>query len=87
MAQYYHDKVIARGRALLGRVLQREVEQGEFRRLDVETAVDVIFAPLMMLVIWRSTLSYCGREIDPEAFLQTHFELLLDGLLAQKDTK
>ena len=87
VAQYYHDKVIARGRALLGRVLQRGVEQGEFRRLDVETAVDVIFAPLMMLVIWRSTLSYCGREIDPEAFLQTHFELLLDGLLAQKDTK
>lgn len=87
VALYYHDKVIVRGRALLRSVLQRGVEQGEFRALDVDTAVDVIFAPLLMLVIWRSSLSYCGREIEPEVFLQTHFDLLLEGLRAHKGAK
>ncbi len=56
VAQYYHDKVLARGRGLLRTVLQRGIESGEFRPQDIETAINVIFAPLMMLVVWRSSL-------------------------------
>lgn len=84
LAQYYHDKVIVRGRALLRSVLQRGIASGEFRALDVETAIDVIIAPLLMLVIWRYSLRFCGREIDPETYLGTHFDLLVNGLRAQK---
>ena len=84
LAQYYHDKVIVRGRGLLGTVLQRGMANGEFRALDVETAIDVIFAPLLMLVIWRSSLGPCGRQSNPEVFLQTHFDLLVHGLCPQK---
>ena len=84
VAQYYHDKVIVRGRALLGRVLQRGIEQGEFREQEIETAIDVIFAPLLMLAIWRSSLFFCGRDTSPQAFLQTHFDLLINGLGRQK---
>ena len=80
LAQYYHEQVIVRGRALLASVLQRGLASGEFRALDVETAIDVIFAPLLMLVIWRSSLGGCGRNTDPDAFLQTHFDLLVHGL-------
>lgn len=80
VAQYYHDNVIVRARSLLRTVLQRGIEGGEFRGLDVETAIDVIIAPLLMLVIWRSSLRFCGRETAPESFLQTHFELLIQGL-------
>lgn len=84
LAQYYHDKVIVRGRALLRSVLQRGIASGEFRALDVETAIDVIIAPLLMLVIWRFSLCFCGREIDPETYLETHFDLLVHGLRPQK---
>ncbi len=84
VAQYYHDTVIVRGRGLLRAVLLRGIERGEFRPLDVELAIDVIFAPLLMLAIWRSSLSYCGRETAPQAFLQTHFDLLAQGLCTQK---
>ena len=48
--------------------------------LDVETAIDVIMAPLLMLVIWQYSLCFCGRETDPQAYLETHYELLLRGL-------
>jgi len=84
LAQYYHDKVIVRGRALLRSVLQRGIASGEFRALDVETAIDVIIAPLLMLVIWRFSLCFCGREIDPDTYLGTHFDLLVHGLCPQK---
>ena len=80
VAQYYYDNVITRGRALVRAVLQRGFDRGEFRGLDVETAIDVIMAPLLMLVIWQYSLCFCGRETDPQAYLETHYELLLRGL-------
>ena len=80
VAQYYHDNVIARGRALVRAVLQRGFDRGEFRGLDVETTIDVIMAPLLMLVIWQYSLCFCGRETDPQAHLETHYELLVRGL-------
>jgi AcrR family transcriptional regulator len=80
IAQYYHDRVIVRGRALLREVLQRGIASGEFRSLAVETAIDVIIAPLLMLAIWRFSLCFCGQESNPEAYLQTHFDLLVQGL-------
>lgn len=80
VAQYYHDAVIVRGRGLLRLALQRGIASGEFRALDVETAIDVIMAPLLMLVIWRYSLCFCGRESDPASYLETHFDLLVHGL-------
>jgi AcrR family transcriptional regulator len=85
VAQYYHDKVIVRGRALLRTALQRGIKRGEFRPLDVETAIDVIIAPLLMLVIWRFSLCFCGRETDPDIYLETHFNLLVRGLCPAGD--
>lgn len=80
IAQYYHDKVIVRGRALLRAALLRGVASGEFRPLDVETVIDVIIAPLLMLVIWKYSLCFCGTESDPQRYLATHFDLLVRGL-------
>ncbi|MBI4740230.1 MAG: TetR/AcrR family transcriptional regulator [Betaproteobacteria bacterium] len=80
IAHYYHERVIIRGRALLRTVLQRGIARGEFRQLDVETAIDVIIAPLLMLAIWRCSLCFCEQESDAETYLETHFDLLVHGL-------
>jgi len=88
VAQYYHDQVILRGRTMMQTVLEHGMERGEFRALDIDTAIDVIFSPLLMVSVWRSSLFFCGRQLDPETFLKTHFDLLLNGLLQEKaDTK
>lgn len=84
VAQYYHDAVIVRGRGLLRTLLQRGIERREFRPLDLETAIDVIYAPLMMLVVWRSSLCFCAKETDPATYLKTHFDLLVQGLCQPK---
>lgn len=84
MAQYYHDKVLVRGRALMRSVLQQGIASGEFRDLDIESTIDVVFAPLLMLAVWRFSLGFCGHETDPEVFLRTHFDLLARGLRPHK---
>ena len=84
VAQYYHDQVIVLGRALFRTALQRGIDNGEFRLLNVESAIDVILAPLLMLSIWRHSLHSCGHSADPELYLQTHFDLLVQGLRPQK---
>lgn len=80
IAQYYHDNVIVRGRALLRTALQRGIARSEFRPLDIEAAIDVIIAPLLMLVIWRFSLCFCAQAINPDTYLATHFDLLVHGL-------
>ena len=85
LATYYNEAVITRGRDLMRRTLQRGIAAGEFRVVDVETAIDVIFAPVLMMVIWRHSLgACCGIAHDPQTYLQTHFDLTLRGLLATK---
>lgn len=81
LANYYHDTVIVRGRDLMRRALQRGIASGEFRVVDVETAIDVIFAPVLMMVIWRYSLgACCGTAHDPQVYLTTHLDLALRGL-------
>jgi AcrR family transcriptional regulator len=85
LANYYHDNVIVRARDLMRRTLQRGIASGEFRAVDVETAIDVIFAPVLMLLIWRYSLgACCGQAHDPANYLQTHFDLALNGLVAAR---
>lgn len=82
VAQYYYDNVIVRGRRLMSEALQRGVATGEFREIDVPMTIEVLFAPLLMMVIMRYSLAPCHPEggIDPRRLLECHVGLLLDGL-------
>lgn len=81
IAQYYYENVIRRGRALVGSALERGMASGEFRRMDVETTIDVIIAPILMLLIWRFSLACCQcGDGDPQRYLQIHIDLLRQGL-------
>lgn len=81
VGQYFYENVIVRGRSLIRQVLERGMATGEFRVGDIESTIDVIMAPQMMLSIWRHSLAPCdcGKQ-DPEIYLRTHIDLLLNGL-------
>lgn len=81
VAQFYYENVIRRGRALVGTALERGMASGEFRDMDVETTIDVIIAPVLMLLIWRFSLACCqSGEADSTLYLQIHMDLLRHGL-------
>jgi len=81
LARFYYENVISRGRALVGHALKRGMESGEFRPMDVETTIDVVIAPILMLLIWRYSMNCCqGSESDPRLYLKIHMDLLRHGL-------
>lgn len=89
LARFYYQNVINRGRALVGSALLRGMESGEFRKMDVETTIDVVIAPILMLLIWRYSMNCCeNSEVHPETYLQIHMDLLRHGLRGtEKETR
>ncbi len=88
VAQFYYENVILRGRGLIRAVLERGIASGQFRAVDIESAIDVILAPQMMLLILRYSLTPCGcGKQNPEAYLRTHIDLLINGLLVAEKKK
>ena len=82
LAKFYHDEVISRGNAMIGRILQRGVERGEFRELEIPHVTKVIVAPMIMLMMWKHSFGACQIEpISPEDYLNSFIDLCLRGLL------
>lgn len=85
-ADFYHREVIQRGNRLVRRVLERGIARGEFRAIDLDVTVELLFAPLLMLMIWRHSLGPCTSAANhpchhPEKYLNAHIDLALNGLL------
>lgn len=81
VALFYYENVIRRGRALIGTALTRGINSGEFRPMDVETTIDVLIAPILMLVIWRHSMACCQcNPLEPRHYLAVHLDLLRQGL-------
>ncbi len=85
LARFYHDEVIVRGMALFTAAIQRGIDSGEFRPIELEHTPHICAAPVVMLMLWRNSFDLCGIEkMDPDAYLATHTDLLVRGLLADK---
>jgi TetR/AcrR family transcriptional regulator len=68
---------------LVRTVLQRAIDQGEFRPVDVELALHSVMAPLLFLVMWKHSMGPCcpvSEQIQPEQFITQHAQLLVRGL-------
>ena len=83
LASFYHTEVIVRGLALFTAAIQRGIDAGEFRRVDLAHTPHICAAPVLMLMLWRNSFDLCGIEkMDPDAYLATHTDILVRGLLA-----
>lgn len=85
LAQFYIDHVIAPTHRLLGRAVQRGIDRGDFRPVDVRMAVLALIAPVHFLVMHRHSLAACANgltDVVPETYLDTQLDLLLGGLTA-----
>ncbi|HJV74334.1 MAG TPA: TetR/AcrR family transcriptional regulator [Noviherbaspirillum sp.] len=82
VAQFYHDEVISRGNAMIVRMLERGIQRGEFRNIDVTATKSVICAPMLMLMMWKHSFNTCKIDpVNPEAYLNSVIDVFLHGLL------
>ena len=79
LAEFYQREVEAPGTALLARIVQRGVDRGEFRAVDVAYAAYSLKAPMLFLMLHNEGDHH---GFDPERFLRTQIDMLLHGLAA-----
>jgi TetR/AcrR family transcriptional regulator len=82
LAAFYQQEVIRPGTALVRRILQRGVERGEFRELDLDYAVFSIVAPMIFLIMMKHSLGACSPQdypLDPMRYVESQVETLLNG--------
>jgi TetR/AcrR family transcriptional regulator len=90
LAAFYQQEVIRPGTDLIKRILQRGIDRGEFGPIDVEYAVFGIVAPMIFLIMMKHSLGACAPQdyqLDPEHYVETLAEMLLQGLCIRADAK
>jgi TetR/AcrR family transcriptional regulator len=83
LAAFYQQEVIRPANALIRNILQRGIDRGEFRPMDVDYSVFSIIAPMMYLIMMKHSLGACIPKeypLDPQRYLEAQTENLLNGL-------
>ena len=82
IAQFYVDEVTQPCDRMLGALVQRGIDRGEFRRVAVEDVVHALIAPMLFLVMNKHSLGACaaGAKLEPMAVIEAHIDLVLHGL-------
>ncbi|HYD82247.1 MAG TPA: TetR/AcrR family transcriptional regulator [Paucimonas sp.] len=86
VAAFYYEEVISRANSMVISVLQRGIDSGEFRPMDTAQMMNVVIAPMLMLMMWKHSFTACRPEpIDAEKYLQCYSDLLLNGMLKRAE--
>lgn len=86
IGNFYLKEVIEPGHQLIGGLVQRGIDRGEFRAVDVDSVVHSIVLPMVMLCLHKHSMGACGfadaHLMDPAVFIRQHMDLVLNGLRA-----
>ena len=83
IAAFYQQEVIAPGHTLIRRILQRGMDRGEFRPLDLDYAVFSVMAPMVFMTLTRHSQGVFLPEqwtIEPKRYIASQLKILIYGL-------
>ena len=83
IARFYRQEVVEPGHRLIRRILQRGMDRGEFRALDLDHGVYLVLAPLMFLMLAQPSMSLCipdPQRFSAEEYIRMQSENVLQGL-------
>jgi TetR/AcrR family transcriptional regulator len=83
VAQFYVDEVVTPSNQMLGQVIQRGVERGEFRAVNVPEVVHALVGPLIFLVLNKHSLGACSISflLQPRVVITALIDMVLNGLV------
>jgi AcrR family transcriptional regulator len=85
-ARFYLQEVIEPGHELFAGVIQRGIDSGELRRVDLDHIVHILIFPMLMMCLHKHSLGVCtdnSHLTDPMAFIESHVDVVVHGLLAR----
>lgn len=75
LVDFYWENVASRGLGALQQLLERGVQNGEFRHTAVNDLPQLLIAPAMMSVVWG--LVFARRSLDTDRLIETSFDMTL----------
>jgi TetR/AcrR family transcriptional regulator len=83
IAQFYFDEMATPSKHLLGEVIQRGVDTGEFRAVNVPAVVNALVGPMVFLVLHRHSIGACSADflLEPKPILCALIDMAINGLL------
>ncbi|NDC60978.1 MAG: TetR/AcrR family transcriptional regulator [Betaproteobacteria bacterium] len=81
VVQFYESEVMQPGQKLFKAILQRGIDNGEFKPLPTEVAVFSLVSTILFLTMWKHSLCEClsQQSLDPVEFLNLHVDTLIQG--------
>ena len=87
IGEFWVERVVAPGHAIVSGLLRRGVERGEFAVDDIDSAVHSILMPMILMCMHKHSFAACGigkeMDIDPVVFMHAHLRLIFAGLQAR----
>jgi len=77
LAKFYYDEVVSKGIASIRAIAARE-KDGAFNAAALSRFPQLIFAPLLLSVVWRGLFSQF-EPLDVSALIAAHKDILLHG--------
>jgi len=81
LLRFYRAEIVDNGLGLLAAIIGRGIARGEFRKIDPQHAARLCVAPLLLVMLWRT--SFAREETVPydlEGLIEAHIDVLLRGL-------
>lgn len=86
LAAFYRDKVIVPIHGFFTRVIERGIEQGEFRDVDAEASARILMSPFLMLALVSQTPEIAeGFGLDPQKHIAAARDILENGLIKKEN--
>ena len=83
LARFWRREVVDRGIGLMSGIIRRGVERGEFRAVEPQHAARLCVAPILIIMLWRTTFAQFDKQpYDYQGLIETHLQTLLKGLEA-----
>ena len=87
IAAFYQHEVVQPGHSLIRRILQRGIDRGEFRPMDLDYAVYSVVAPMVFMILSQHSMGVCmpnNLTLDPQKYIAAQLDILLNGVRAAR---
>jgi len=79
LAAFYHKEILQPARKMIGGIIRKGIQNGEFRDTPIKNEPAVIMGPAMMAAIWKMTFEKT-EKLQTKRWLEAHLDLVVHGL-------
>jgi AcrR family transcriptional regulator len=78
---FYFDQVVSGGLDAVRQLIERGVQQGEFRRTQLDAFPQLLIAPVLVSIVWKTLFDRHSR-LDTDKLLEAHIDLIVTAIKA-----